>query len=258
MPDFRTSVSQGPWTRIRPLQRDEVDLNTRAAMSVADITWNLRSNLAKVMAYMPRMLQTATQYVNSFIFDPPAYSGDVQEAAFIDRFLKELVISKTSLLNRSRYSVTHHALIGMLLYEDAGRAEEAHRKYLHLHDHEHHSEMYTERERIVLNYTTKVVTDPHSVSDHEFSELRRVFREHNLSEVGATSESEEDMARLVDCQIVELTWLIGHFCSLNRWFTVLQVPDEGTNDEDDFLSLYDERVPADIRERNEIVLQVTR
>jgi hypothetical protein len=46
--------------------------------------------------------------------------ADVQEAGFNDRFIKELVISRTSLINRSRYSVTHHSVIGMSLYTDAG------------------------------------------------------------------------------------------------------------------------------------------
>ena len=35
----RTRISQGPWTRIRPLQRDEVDLYTHAGMTAGEITW---------------------------------------------------------------------------------------------------------------------------------------------------------------------------------------------------------------------------
>jgi hypothetical protein len=41
---------------------------------------------------------------------------------------------------------------------------------------------------------------------------------------------------------------------LNRWFTVLQVPDEGPLDEADFVTLYEQVVPADIRERNARIL----
>ena len=62
------------------------------------------------------------------------------------------------------------------------------------------------------------------------------------------------MARHVDSQIVELTWLIGHFCLLNKWFTALQVPDEGPDDELDFLAAYQQVVPEDIRQRNEQIL----
>ena len=62
------------------------------------------------------------------------------------------------------------------------------------------------------------------------------------------------MHRYVMSQIVELTWLIGHFCLLNRWFTALQVPDEGPDDEANFQAAYEAMVPADIRERNRRIL----
>ena len=75
-----------------------------------ELTWGGNpNNLCKVMAYMPRLLQTEVEYCNTFIFDPRTLRGDVQEAGFNDRFIKELVISRTSLINRSRYSVTHHS-----------------------------------------------------------------------------------------------------------------------------------------------------
>jgi len=251
----KTEISHGPWTRIRPLQRDEIDPYTEAGMVEGELTWGrFRNNLCKVMAYTPRLLQTEVEYCNTFIFDPPTFRGDVQEAGFNDRFIKELVISRTSLINRSRYSVTHHAFIGMLLYTNADRRDEAHAKYLHLHEHEEHPEVYTERERVVLDYTAKVTRDAHLVTDEEFAELRRVLKEHNLEDESLAGLDEEELDRRVDSQIVELTWLIGHFCLLNRWFTVLQVPDEGQEDEDNFLAVYAEVVPEDIRGRNEQIL----
>jgi hypothetical protein len=45
-----TKISQGPWTRIRPLQRDELDPYTEAGMVLAELTWGLRNNLARVIA----------------------------------------------------------------------------------------------------------------------------------------------------------------------------------------------------------------
>lgn len=252
----KTEISQGPWTRIRPLQRDEIDMYTHAGMMAGEITWGgFPNNLCKVMAYTPRLLQTEVEYCNTFIFDPSTVRGDVQEAGFNDRFIKELVISKTSLINRARYSVTHHAGIGMGLYTEAGRAEEAHQKYLHLHEHEKHPDVYTERERVILDYTAKVTKDAHLVTDEDFEALRRVLREHNMTDARLKKLSAEEMDRHVDSQIVELTWLIGHFCLLNRWFTVLQVPDESSDDEGDFLAFYEQNVPEDIRKRNEDILK---
>lgn len=251
----KTKISQGSWTRIRPLQRDEIDPYTHAGMVAGELTWGgFRNNLCKVMAYTPRLLQTEVEYCNTFIFDPPTFRGEVQEAGFNDRFLKELVISRTSLINRSRYSVTHHACIGMVLYSEAGRREEAHEKYLHLHEHEKHPDVYTERERVVLDYTAAVTKDAHLVTDEQFEELKRVLREHNLQDERLKRLGKDEIDRHVCSQIVELTWLIGQFCLLNRWFTVLQVPDEDERDEDNFLAVYKDVVPEDIRQRNEKIL----
>ena len=251
----KTSISQGPWTRIRPLQRDEMDPNTQAGMTTAEITWGgFRNNLCKVMAYVPKLMQTEVAYCNSFIFDPITVRGDVQEAGFLDRFIKELVISRTSLYNRSRYSVTHHAFIGYDLYSQAGRAEEAHLKYLHLHEHDRHPEIYTDFERVILDYTVKVCEDAHLVADKEFEELRTTLHNHNKGDARLKKLSPEEMDRHVDRQIVELTWLISHYCLLNRWFTALQVPNETAADEDDFGAVYAQVVPEDIRKRNEAIL----
>jgi ketosteroid isomerase-like protein/alkylhydroperoxidase family enzyme len=249
-----TKIQQGPWTRVRPLQRDELDPYTHAGMRTAEVIWGIRNNLCKVMAYCPRLMQTEVEYANSFIFDPPIFRGDRQESGFNDRFLKELVISRTALANRSRYSVTHHGFMGMALFGGAGRAEEAHQKYLHLHEHEKHPEVYTERERVVLDYTVNVAQDAHLVSDEEFQTLRRVLRDDDLKDPRLSALSAEDLDRHVTAQIVELTWLIGHYCLLNRWFTALEVPDETDRDEDNFLAAYQQAVPADVRQRNEAVL----
>ena len=256
MSNSEAKQKQGPWTRIRPLQIDEVDPYTASALKQAELTWgNFPNNLAKVMAYCPRMIQTEIEYANSFIFDPETFIGDRQVAGFNDRFIKELVISRTSLVNRSLYSITHHSFIGMSLYTQAGRRDEAHQKLLHLHEHEKHPDVYTERERIILDYTVKVTRNAYTVTDEEFQRLRDVIREHNLQDKRLEKLSDEQMARRVDTQIVELTWLIGHFCLLNRWFTVLQVPDEGPDDELNFQAAYEQVVPEDIRQRNEEILK---
>jgi alkylhydroperoxidase family enzyme len=250
-----TMMAQGPWTRIRPLQIDEVDVKTAAAMKTGELTrGGLPNNLVKVMAYCPRFVQLELEYANSFMVDPVTLVGDLQTAGFNDRFLKELVILRTSLLNRSHYSVTHHCVVAIALFNDAGRGEEGHRKLLYLDEHDNHRDVYTERERVVLDYTTKVSRDAHTVTDHDFADLRSVLAAHNGTDARLTELDDAAMARHVDSQIVELTWLIGHFCLLNRWFTVLQVPDEGPLDEADFVTQYEQVVPADIRERNARIL----
>jgi alkylhydroperoxidase family enzyme len=254
MPDT-PAATQGPWTRIRPLQRTELDPYTHAGMVNGELTWGgFRNNLCRVMAYCPRLMQTEVEYCNTFIFDPVTHRGDVQEAGFNDRFLKELVISRTSLVNRSRYSVTHHSFIGTALFTSAGRAAEGHAKLVHLHEHERHPDVYSPLERIVLDYTVAVTKDAHGVNDAQFADLREALAEDSRKEPRLAAMSPEAFARHVDARIVELTWLIGHFCLLNRWFTVLQVPDETELDEDNFGAAYEQVVPEDIRRRNEQVL----
>jgi hypothetical protein len=49
-----TKMTQGPWTRIRPLQIDDVDAKTAAAVKTGELTrGGFPNNLVKVMAYCP-------------------------------------------------------------------------------------------------------------------------------------------------------------------------------------------------------------
>jgi alkylhydroperoxidase family enzyme len=264
------AIQQGPWTRIRPLQIDEVDDYTASAYEQAILTWgHSPNNLIKVMGHCPSLTITEVPYANAFIFDIDVFNNGKQFAGFLERPLKELLISRTSLYNRSRYSVTHHSYIGYALFKRLGREEEGFRKLLHLHMHESHRELYTARENACLDYAVKVARDPHEVSDDEFNCLKHVLREHNTGKAAADDMTDFDRQfiakwaaytppqhdALVDSQIVEMTWLIGHFCLLNRWFTALQVPDEGPQDEANFQAGYEANVPAEIRERNEAILR---
>lgn len=66
-----------------------MDPYTEAGMAIGELTWgHFRNNLCKSMGYTPRLLQTAIEACNSFIFDPATFRGDVQESGFNDRFLK--------------------------------------------------------------------------------------------------------------------------------------------------------------------------
>jgi alkylhydroperoxidase family enzyme len=262
-----TSMKQGPWTRVRPLQFDEVDAYTKSAYRQGELTWGgFRSNLMRVMGHCPQLAITEVPYANAVIFDIDVYNNGKQYAGFLDRPLKELAISRTSLHNRSRYSITHHSLIGCLVFQGAGRLDEGHRKLLCLHEHEKRRDVYTDRENAVFDFAVNVAQDAHLVTDDQFSALKQKLREYNTGAAANMTAFDIDFIQkwksytstqhdeLVDSQLVELTWLIGQFCLLNRWFTVLQVPDETADDEDDFLAAYTTVVPTDIRERNEKIL----
>jgi len=264
-----SAISQGPWTRVRPLQIDEVDDYTAAAYKQAEWTWGHHlNNLIKTMGHCPSLVITEVPYANSFIHDVDVFNNGRQHAGFLDRPLKELVINRTSLFNRSRFSITHHTYSAFAMFKRLGREEEGHRKLLHLHAHDEHREVYTERENVCLDYAVKVSRDAHEVTDDDVERLRGVLRDYNrgaaASDQMTSSDhdfiakwrdySSEQHAALVDSQLVELTWLIGQFCLLNRFFTALQVPNETAADDFDFVTAYTEAVPEDIRERNDAVL----
>lgn len=265
----KTGKRQGKWTRIRPLQIDEVDDYTAAAFKQAELTWgHFPNNLIKVIGHCPSLSITEVPYSNSFIFDTDIFNNNKQFAGFLDRPLKELCISRTSLYNRSRYSITHHSFIGYVLFTSIGQESEGHKKILHLHEHQKHQNLYSTREKLCLDYTVKVCRDPHDVTDKDWESLRNALDDYNRGKVKSemsefdlrfiekwSTYTDEQHKKLLDSQLVELTWLICHFCLLNRWFTVLQVPDEGPEDEADFLAAYEKNVPADIRKRNEEILK---
>jgi len=131
----------------------------------------------------------------------------------IDRKLRELVINTVSRFNESHYSITHHTLIALLSGVEQN-------KLLNLNKWKN-SDVYTERELIAIEYAELGSGDSNDVPDEFFKKLHDEFS---------------------DSEIVELTVLIGHFNLLNRWFNVLEIEDEP-----EFLKLYEEHVPPELR-----------
>jgi alkylhydroperoxidase family enzyme len=264
-----SAIRQGPWTRIKPLQIDEVDDYTAAAYKHAEWTWGHHlNNLVKTMGHCPLLAITEVPYANSFIHDVDIFNNGRQHAGFLDRPLKELCINRTSLFNRSRFSITHHTYSAYALFKRIDRERDGHQKLLHLHEHQKYRDIYTTRENACLDYAVEVSRDAHDITDEEFDHLTSVLAQYNRGEAPPHEMTSFDKAflekwrgygpdehsALVDSQVVELTWLIGQFCLLNRFFTALQVPDETADDDFDFVSAYVAAVPQDIRQRNDILL----
>lgn len=228
---------------------------TASAIAHASWTWGqgtyFPSNLIKTMAHCPRLAQTEVDYANAFIFDESSQLNGVQQGGFIDRCLKELLINAVAANNRCRYSLEHHSFIGLLTFRGAGREQEYLSKFLHVHEFDQFQQYYTALELSVLALTKKICRDPHLVSDQEFQELARLLAAENLRvRRGDGSFTDQDNDQLVNSQLVEITWLVSHFCLLTRWFTVLQVEAEKKGDEVDFLEAYRTTVPREIIERN--------
>lgn len=231
---------------------------TASAIAHASWTWGqgtyFPSNLIKTMALCPRLAQTEVDYANAFIFDEESYLNGVQQAGFVDRCLKETLITCTALTNRCRYSTTHHSFIAYAAFQNANRLDEYLPKFLHLHEDDisPYKKHYTELEYELIVYTKKICKDPHMITDDEVKRIKQLLGAYNLKRNDKISDEANE--KLINSQLVEVTWLVSHFCLLTRWFTALQVEDEGGDAEVDFLKLYAETVPPEIIDRNNQVI----
>ncbi|MBH1933854.1 hypothetical protein I5Q34_06020 [Streptomyces sp. AV19] len=286
-----------PGTRVPPMPMGYADPYVATEFDKTARTWSGPNNLFRTMAWHNGLARTEVDYANSFIFDPPRYGsvprpdGDpvlFPQTGLIDRVTKELVINLVSLLNRSRYSITHHTTIGFTALRDilpgadpAERARRAEEMLLHLvdcngrPDFEHQGfagadgfePLYSEPQLLCLRLAETIQRDPHSVTDEQFAALRTVFRadaEETVAEgpLGGQPGIGTDgyLDAYVNAMLVELTWCIAHFSGLlNTWFTVLRVMDETGSDQDvtDFAAFYNQQVPERIKVRNNNLLGAT-
>jgi len=283
--------------RVTPLSPQQVNPTVRAEFEKTVVTWGIPNNLIRTMARFPQLALTEVDYANSFIFDDGPYivwprpgSQDpsvnvlFQAAGFIDPITKELVINLVSLLNRSRYSITHHTVIALnrigaaLLRGTAPESRPARAEAMLLHlvdatgkpDFENQTfgrqPLYDEYQLWALRFTTKMRASSHSITDDDIREGRRLCRSRAMSQIsqgplatqfGPAGPDEAYIDAYVDGMLVELTWCIAHFSGLlNHWFTVLRVRDEDNAERDgiDFVSFYNRVVPESIKVRNNNLL----
>lgn len=279
--------------RVRPLQPTEVNPDVRSEYDKTVQTWGIPNNLIRTMACHPGLALTEVDYANSFIFDEgtfiswPMPGGKPSEmvsfprSGFVGRISKELVINLVSLLNRSRYSITHHTVIGYTtlaailpdksLTDRAARAEEM---LLWLVDDSgkpafegrvfRGKPLFSELNLRILRLGVKLRGDPHDVADSEFDDLRSHLCIEAQSRISSSLLAHDSRTRdpqyvdaYVNAMLVELTWCIVHFAGLlNRWFTVLKVMDEVDVKKDglDFVKHYNDTVPERIKLRNNALL----
>lgn len=280
--------------RIAPRSPNEVSPYVLSEFDKTVRTWGIPNNLIRTMACHPGLALTEVDYANSFIFDEgttiqwpiPGGAGvrstvPFPTAGFVDRVSKELAINLVSLLNRSRYSITHHSVIGYatlcaLLPEDRAeeRAKMAEEMLLALADGNAQPTfenrtyasrpLFSELQLRVLRLAVTLRGDAHGVSDADWDALRAELRSDARKRLGPSGFAGDPrtlepayLEALVDGALVELTWCILHFAGLlNKWFTVLRVMDEtdAARDGVDFVGHYNATIPPRIKERNNAVL----
>ena len=231
---------------------------------------------------VPAATGPKVDHANSFIFDEECYTSWPNPtdpgktvvfplSGFVDRTTKELLIGLVSLLNRSRYSITHHTVIGWNTISEAHGAVTAEQMLLHLvdsegnTDFEFRTDLYSHYQITAMKIAVKLRGDAHEVSDAEFNDLRELCYTIAIKQITRSPVLSSEPASLegayvdayVNGMLVELTWCILHFAGLlNKWFTVLKIADETDPERDgiDFVAIYNKVVPDSIKARNTALL----
>jgi uncharacterized peroxidase-related enzyme len=169
--------------RISRLKRDEV-----GASSVAIYDRTLRDrgnvpNMFRTMAHRPEIFETIIAHMDA-----------VLNTGTLSKALKELVIVRTSQVNRTPYCLASHTTICKRLgWSDV--------QLQALYDADE-SDEFDERERVAIHLAEAMTRDPHNYSDAEFARLRSFYSEG---------------------EVVELMAAIGLFNYFNRFNDLLQM-----------------------------------
>jgi len=169
--------------RLSRLNRDEV---SPASEAIYDRYLRDRGNVPnmfRTMAHRPEIFQTIIAHMEA-----------VLNTGTLPKALKELVIVRTSQINRTPYCLASHTAIARKLGWSDSQIEA-------LHDASASVE-FTEREKVAIHLAEVMTSDAHAYSDAEFAELRSFFSEG---------------------EVVELMAAIGLFNYFNRFNDLLQM-----------------------------------
>jgi alkylhydroperoxidase family enzyme len=160
---------------------------TKGLQSESDWIWsgNLNpvafpNNLARYFLHIPGVFEQQLNYSTTLIFDEPSFRNGVQISGFVPRVTRELVISFIAQLRRSRYSMTHHAVLGALTARKHGLTDDQiSAKWGNLLDSQNHPDAFTRLEQACLKFARCFATDPKTYVDSDYTELRAAFSEEN-------------------------------------------------------------------------------
>ncbi len=168
--------------RISRLQRNEV---LPGAVAIYDRYLQERGNVPnmfRTMAHRPEIFETIIAHMEA-----------VLNTGTLTKALKELVIVRTSQLNRTPYCLASHtAICRRLGWSDAQLAAL---------DQPENGE-FTEREKVAIHLAEVMTLDAHGYTDADFVRLRSIFSEG---------------------EVVELMAAIGLFNYFNRFNDLLQM-----------------------------------
>ena len=169
--------------RISRLKRGEV---RPSSVAIYDRTLRDRGNVPnmfRTMAHRPEIFETIIAHMDA-----------VLNTGTLSKALKELIVVRTSQVNRTPYCMASHtAICKRLGWSDAHLQA--------LYDADESGE-FDERERVAIHLAEAMTRDPHNYSDAEFARLRSFYTEG---------------------EVVELMAAIGLFNYFNRFNDLLQM-----------------------------------
>lgn len=278
---------------VMPRLPDVVNQQVQSAYEKARVHWGIPNNLIRTMGAHPGLVKTEIDYINSVAFDEGQYTRlpnpDKHSplktvlfpvSGFVDRVTKELVISLVSLVNRSRYSITHHTVIGYLtlsqLVEGKSASEKAQRAeqlLLKLVDETGQvtfegqfyqgKPLYSQLQIALMRFCLQFRNNVHAMPEVLISEVKQCLRDAAeiaikqgplASQFTQGNPSEPYLDAYVDAMLIEVTWCVAHFAGLlNDWMTFMRLEDETfvvDANGDSFVSSYNKVVPESIKVRN--------
>lgn len=246
---------------------------TKGLQAMSDWIWSgnlspgpFPNNLARYFLQIPGILEQQLYYSTALIFDEPSYRNGIQVSGFIDRPIRELVISLIGQRRRSWYTMTHHAVLGTLTARKHGIPDQVFaNKLVQLTEHTRYKDTFSPLEREILKFADAFATNPKSWTDEDCEALKAALRQHNRERYpdqgrwmaqlqaaraarrAALAKADADNAnhpaeqavtdvpadlpdsenqRMVNAQLVELAFLCLQFVALTGVFTGLNIPDE--------------------------------
>ncbi len=257
----------------------DADLNlgnanwSKGLQSMSDWIWsgNLNpaafpNNLGRYFLQVPAVFEQQMNFSTTLLFDEPSFRNGVQVSGFIDRPIREQVISFIGQRRRAWYTMTHHAILGTLTARKHGiPADLWARKLVQLPEYDQHPETFNPLERHVLKFAERFITNPKAWTDADCDALKDAFRADNRQryvkdglwmakldaaraawrgcaakgDLSHASESAAQAAaklgadlpdelneRMVNAQLVELAFVCLQFIALTDVFSGLNIPDE--------------------------------
>jgi alkylhydroperoxidase family enzyme len=224
------------------------------------------NNLARYFLQIPAILEQQLYYSAALIFDEPSFRNGIQVSGFIDRPIRELVISLIGQRRHSWYTMTHHAVLGTLTARKHGISDQVFAtKLIQLTEHQRYQDTFSDLERAVLKFADAFATNPKTWTDEDCNALKSAFRDDNkrrypeqgrwmaqlkaarAARRGAVAKGDTEHADqlaaeaatslpadlpdavnegMVNAQLVELAFLCLQFIALTDVFSGLNIPDE--------------------------------